>query len=91
MSNRKDHICLKWGTLKGWNLHSKRGKELIRRYEEIGSSFAAMMQDDTPEQKRLICKMIDVCNAKKIYLEWDGVYVSKAKAKRYVMQYKKIS
>jgi hypothetical protein len=83
----KDSISLKWGTLKSWNLHSEKGRELLRKYHDIGPSMSAMCQNDTPEQKELICQMIDECNAETIYLEWDGVHVSKDEAKKYVMDY----
>lgn len=46
-----------------------------------------MAQRDSPEQKDLICQMIDRCNAETIYLEWDGEYVTKERAKSYVLEY----
>lgn len=45
-----------------------------------------MMQHDTPEQKEIISKLIDLMPGD-IYLEWDGVEVSHEKAKEYVMNY----
>jgi hypothetical protein len=82
-----DHLSLKWGTLKAWKLTSEKGRNLLKRYFELGSSASAMFQHDTPEQKDLICQMIDECNAETIYLDWDGVDVTKDEAKRYVMEY----
>jgi hypothetical protein len=83
----RDHLSLKWGTLKSWKLCSEKGKELLRRYFDIGASMSAMAQDDTPEQKDLICQMIDECDAPTIYLDWDGIDVSKDEAKKYVREY----
>lgn len=83
----KDSISLKWGTLKSWDLHSTQCFELLRKYYAIGSSFSAMAQHDTQEQKELICQMIDECDAETIYLDWDGKDVSKEEAKKYVMEY----
>lgn len=80
-----DSLTLKWGTLKAWNLHSAKGKELLKEYFAIGASASAICQKDTPRQKELVCQMIDECNAETIYLDWDGVDVSKDEAKRYVM------
>lgn len=88
-TEEKDHLTLKWGTLKSWDLHSEKGRELLKKYNALGSSMSAMTQHDTPEQKELICQMIDECNAKKIYLDWDGIYVTKKAAKKYVMEYGK--
>ena len=86
MDRDQDYISLKWGTLKSWKLTSEKGKELIKKYTEIGSSFSAMSQQDTPEQKNLICEMIDTVPGQ-IYLDWDDKYVSKEEAKQYVMKY----
>lgn len=82
-----DHIELKWGTLKGWNISSPRGRELLAKYHVLGSSMSAMAQRDTPEQKELICQIIDECGAETIYLDWDAKHVSKDEAKEYVMRY----
>jgi len=86
MSNQ--HITLKWGTLKSWNLEgNEKAIELLKKYKEIGMSTSAMYQDDTPEQKELICKMIDECDCETIFLDWDYNHVSKEEAKKYVMEY----
>lgn len=80
-------LTLKWGTLKTWNLTSEKALGLLKRYFDLGSLSSAMEQRDTPEQKNLICQMIDECDGEMIYLEWDGKYVPKEEAKRYVMDY----
>ena len=83
----KNHLTLKWGTLKAWNFEgNKAAIELLKQYDEIGASISAMMQKDTPEQKEIICELIDLMPGK-IYLDWDDEYVSKSKAKKYVMEY----
>lgn len=87
--NEGDYLSLKWGTLKAWNLTSEKGLELLRKYHALGSSLGAMQQRDTPEQKELICQMIDACSAPKIHLDWGNKYVSKDAAKKYVMSYSK--
>ncbi len=81
------YLTLKWGTLKSWNFTgSEKGVALLEEYNEIGSSFSAMAQNDTPRQKEIICEMIDLCKDT-IYLDWDGKDVSKKEAKEYVMNY----
>lgn len=84
-----DYISLKWGTLKGWRIHTKEQRALLTRYLELGSSMSAMMQRDTPEQKDIICQLIDLCEAPTINLDWEGTDVSKGEAKRYVMEYRR--
>ena len=86
MENGDDYITLKWGTLKSWKISSEKGFGALKKYAEIGSSPSAMSQRDTPEQKTLICEMIDTVPGE-IYLDWDGEYISKEAAKKYVMEY----
>lgn len=82
----EDHILLKWGTLKSWNLTSEHGRELLKQYFALGSSASAMMQHDTNEQKQLILQMIDECKGI-IQSDWTGEYFTKKAAKAYVMEY----
>ena len=83
----KNHLTLKWGTLGAWNFEgNEEACKLLKRYGEIGASFSVIAQKDTPEQKEIICKLIDLTPGK-IYLDWDDEYVSKEKAKEYVMNY----
>jgi hypothetical protein len=84
--DEKDHLNLKWGTLKEWKFSGDKARELLRRYHEIGSSYSAMAQHDTPEQVEIICALIDECPGD-IYLDWDGQYVGKDEAKKYVREY----
>lgn len=85
---KQDYITLKWGTLKSWKLTSEKGQKLLKRYFDIGASMSAMSQNDTQEQKELICEMIDTIPGD-IYLDWDDKDVSKEEAKKYVMEYGK--
>jgi len=82
----RDELALKWGTMKAWHFHSEKGRALLKEYFEAGASAGAMTQDDTPRQKEIICELIDEGNFEKVYLEWDGKYVSKEEAKAYVMK-----
>lgn len=81
-----DSLLLKWGTLKGWDFHSDKAKELMKNYHALGSSISAMAQKDTPEQKKIICQLIDECDGI-IQNDWDGEYYTKEQAKSYVMEY----
>lgn len=87
-TEEQDHIDLKWGTLKGWKVSTPKAIELLKRYHEIGASASVMLQHDTPEQKEIICQLIDEVPGE-IYLDWDGKYVSKEEAKKYVREYGK--
>ena len=86
----KSELTLKWGTLKSWKFSGNEpAVKLIKEYHEIGSSFGAMTQQDTPRQKEIICGLIDLCDGDTIYLEWNGKDVTKQEAKDYVMNYGK--
>lgn len=85
----EEYLTLKWGSLKDWHFRgTKKQIALMTEYNKIGSSMSAIMQKDTPRQKEIICELIDEGNFKKVYLDWDGKEVSKAKAKKYVMEYR---
>ena len=88
-SEERETLTPKWGTLKAWRFRQPTTLDLLRRYEEIGMSWGAMQQQDTPEQKQLICDMIDAGDFETVYLGWDGEHVSKERAKEYVMGYGK--
>lgn len=88
MTETGNYLTLKWGTLKSWSFKgSEKAKELFSEYSEIGSSFSAIMQKDTPRQKEIICELIDLCDGNTIYLDWDDKEVSKEEAKEYVLNY----
>jgi len=88
-AEERDMITLKWGTLKAWKIKTEKAKELLKKYVELGVSFSAMQQHDTPEQKQIICELIDASNVETVYFDWDGKYVTKEEAKKYVMEYGK--
>jgi hypothetical protein len=90
-TENNDYILLKWGTLKGCCLkNSPEALEALREYSKIGSSFSAMMQDDTDRQKELICTMIDKVNGT-VQSDWTGEDWTddRQAAKDYILQYGK--
>lgn len=86
MKTEQDYITLKWGTLKSWSLTSTEGKALLEKYAAMGYSISAAMQHDTPEQREIICKLIDLVPGE-IYLDRNDEYVSKEAAKKYVLEH----
>lgn len=85
--NTKNYITLKWGTLKSWGFESEKAYLLLEEYTNLGAVASAISQKDTPRQKEIICELIDLCDGDTIYLEWDGVDVTKPEAKKYVLNY----
>lgn len=81
-------LTLKWGTLKGWNFENE-GKEVLSLMEEycnLGTSMSVLMQDDTERQKEIILELIQKVKGN-IYLDWDGKYVTKEEATKYIKEY----
>ena len=84
----KDHLTLKWGTLKAWHFHSEPARALLKEYFAEGASDGAMTQDDTPRQREIICELIDIGNFETVFLDWDGKHVSKEEAKQYMASFR---
>ena len=82
-----EYLTLKWGTLKSWNFESEQAREILQKWGSLGYSMSAAMHHDTPEQKQLICELIDIGDFETVYLDWDDKEVTKEEAKAYVMQY----
>ena len=78
---------LKFGTIKGWALHTEKAQELLRAYTKLGMSLDTLSQRDTPEQVVLICAIIDECD--RIWLDWTNEQPTKEEAKRYVREYRR--
>ena len=85
-----DEIRLKWGTLKGWNVSkdNEAALSLLEQYHEDGICMSAAMQKDTPKQKQILCDLVSLPNMK-VYLDWDGKYVTKKEAVAYIQNYGK--
>lgn len=87
MIDSEDFITLKWGTLKSYHFSNEKGQVLLKKYHDLGSCGSAMMQEDTLEQKNILCELIDLVPGD-ILLDWTGDRVSKEDAKKYVLEYK---
>ena len=85
----EEYLTLKWGSLKSWNFESDQSRELLQKWADGGVSMSAAMHHDTPEQKEIICELIDAGDFDTVYLDWDDKGVSKTEAKEYVMNYGK--
>jgi len=83
-----ESLTLKWGTLKAWNLKSDASMAALKKYADVGPvSASAMAQHDTPEQRDALCELIDAVDCETIWLDWEGMDVSKDEAKQYVREY----
>lgn len=81
-----DYIVLKWGTVKGWKFNSATSREILQKYADIGTSLSAMAQQDTPEQKQILCDLIRQHDGS-ITNDWDGKSYTKEQAIDYIMNY----
>lgn len=83
-----EHLLLKWGTLKGWEVETDKSREALKRYMDDGMCASAMLQKDTQGQKQALCDLIDAIDGE-ITNDWSGETLSKEKAKEYVLEYGK--
>lgn len=81
------HLLLKWGTLKGWEVTGNDAAlEALRRYHEEPVAMGAMSQIDTDSQKQALCDLIDAVDGD-IQNDWTGEKMTKDEAKQYVREY----
>lgn len=80
---KQDFISLKWGTLKAWHTQSEEAKKVLREYFDTGPAWSAMARD-TPEQREILIRLIEVANLNQVYLDFDGEWISKEEAIAYL-------
>lgn len=84
--NSQEYLLLKWGTLKDWKIFTLKSYDILKKYLETGVSVSCACQKDTPEQKQLICELIDSLEGK-IQNDWTGDWMTKQEAKDYILNY----
>ena len=82
-----EHILLKWGTIKGWSNLRPSTVEILQKWQDSGVTMSCMAQNDTPEQKELICQAIDQLEGT-IKNDWTGETLTKEEARKYIMEYR---
>lgn len=84
------HLLLKWGTLKGWDVTGNdKAFDALKRYRSGPVSAGGVMtQHDTDAQKQALCDLIDAIDGE-IQSDWSGEYFTKDEAKKYVLEYGK--
>lgn len=81
------HLLLKWGTLKGWDVTGNDDAlAALRRYHDGPVSMGCMSQRDTADQKQALCDLIDAIDGP-IQNDWSGEEMTKDEAKKYVLEY----
>jgi hypothetical protein len=81
------NLRLKWGNVKGWDglQEGTPAWSAMEAYIDSGQGMSAM-QRQLPEQKELICALIDAIDGE-IQNDWTGEMMTKDEAKRYVREY----
>jgi hypothetical protein len=85
----REHLTLKWGVPKSWNLLHDTTCALLQKYVDLGWSMSAMSQPNTDAHRLVLCELIDAIDADTIWNDWSGEEMSKEAAKKYVMEYRK--
>ena len=83
-----EHLLLKWGTLKGWDVTGNEAAiAALGRYHDEPTSLGAMQQNDTSGQKQALCALIEAVDGP-ITNDWSGENMTKDEAKKYVLEYR---
>jgi hypothetical protein len=83
-----ERLCLKFGALKSWNIDPEGdAAPIMSEYLDHFLDFRG--QVSSPEQREMLCKLIDAVSTETIVGDWDGKLMSKDEAKEYVMNYSK--
>jgi len=83
----EDFLLLKFGTIKSWCfVNSPESQVALDKYNEINEGCTA--EQETKEQKELVCEIIDKLNGK-IEVWWtdEDLTNDKEKAKEYIRNY----
>ena len=82
-------LLLKWGNVKGWEGFEEGtpARAALDKWADSGQGISAM-QRQTPEQRELICGIIDAVDGE-IWNDWDDKVMTKDEAKAYVRDYDK--
>jgi hypothetical protein len=90
MSEEKDTLTLKWGTLKAWRIVSDAARKVAEDIDkrDLSWSLGAAQQVMTDEHKKAVCDLIDAVNCETICNDWTGESMTKEEAKKYVMEYR---
>jgi hypothetical protein len=84
-----EHLLLKWGTLKGWDVgDNAAARAALECYHNEPVSYGCAQQHDTSTQKQALCNLIDAINGP-ITNDWTGDEMTKEAAKEYVRNYGK--
>lgn len=83
-----EHLLLKWGSLKGWELESEASMTALRKFHEDPASMSAAMQRNTDHQVEALCELIDAVDGE-IVNDWSGETMTKDEAKKYVREYRR--
>jgi len=88
-SNKKEgYLELKWGNIKDAIFASQEEEKLYDQYEKLEKRNSDGTIALNPTREKIILKLINLCNNPKgIYLSWDEKWVSKAKARKYIIEY----
>ena len=83
-----EHLLLKWGNLKGWQIETEASATAFNAYVDSGPNAAAWMAmvrlNDA--EKQALCGLIDAIDGP-IQNDWTGDMMTKDEAKKYVLEY----
>lgn len=88
MTDQKESLTLKWGSVKGWGNLSAASVAILRRFFADGVPLSAMADHPDEARREILCELIGQLDGE-IYNEWEGTAMTKDEAKAYVRGYGK--
>jgi hypothetical protein len=77
-------LSLKFASIKDADFTTKEEQKLYDKFEELDKGGYGPKSD---KQIQILFKLIDLCNDPNgIFMDWDNKYVSKQKAKKYIIK-----
>jgi hypothetical protein len=76
-----DYLSLKFGSWKSYEANSEPFRKALQEYFDLATSTG-----NAQELKEALCRVVDACSGE-IYNDWAGTYMTKEKAKKYIMEY----
>lgn len=81
-----DHLLLKWGTIKGWEIDDPETIELLKKYFADGVCMSAALDHPNESRRAILCDLIRAHKGT-ISNDWSGEDYTKEQAIQYVTEY----
>lgn len=90
MTNKRQELYLKWGTIKRYSFIDKEIIKLMDKFDSEGVSISIAVHKNTANQKQAILDIIDkMTDDDDIFNDFTDKRMTKKEAKEYILNYEK--